>query len=324
MSKPSGWTGLLLLSTLLLFHLLVLDIVLVPASPRQETPSQPDDKAVLKDKIADLAEQVKGRDEELSLRRATIAKQRYMLASLVLLASLLLAFLAVLRVRESAKRKGLRLELIRSQQQALSLQMNPHFIFNTLGSLQSFILTNDRDSSNLYLTKFSRLMRVILHNVERELVDLDEEVEALRLYLELQHMRFGDHFGYDVRIDPCLDLTSVPVAPFLIQPYVENAIRHGLLPGERRGRLTVEVKALGPDVLCVIEDDGVGRGTAARLRSGKGRDARLHGTEIASRRIDLLNHLDPERYSVTTCDLEDDGGNAAGTRVEILLKGRAG
>lgn len=307
----------------LLFFMAFLEFILIPAFPQSQTPPEQDDKTILKNKVMDLADQVKGRDEELAFRRATIAKQRFMLSSLVLLAALLAASLAVLRIRERARRKELKFDLIRSQQQALSLQMNPHFIFNTLGSLQSFILKNDRDASNLYLTKFSQLMRKMLNNLECEFVDLEEEVEALRLYIELQHMRFGDHFEYEITVDPRLDLTSSQIPPFLIQPYVENAIHHGLLPGEKRGHLAVEVKMNEPGILWVVEDNGIGRTEAKKINGRKGQDSRPHGTKITQRRVDLLNRISPERYSVMTYDLEDAEGKAAGTRVEIILKGRA-
>jgi LytS/YehU family sensor histidine kinase len=270
--------------------------------------------------VKDLAEQVKDRDEELALRRATIAKQRLFLLSLVLFAALSAASLAIFRIRESARRKEMRYELIRAKQQALSRQMNPHFIFNTLGSLQSFILKNDRTASNLYLTKFSQLMRHVLDNFANEFIDLEEEIQGLRLYIELQHMRFRDQFAYEIRIDSQVDLTSVRIPPFLIQPYVENAIGHGLLHRNGRGNLTVEIKAHRRGILWVIEDDGIGRAEAGRIAARKGDKARVHGTEIARRRIDLLNAFSPDRYAVTTIDLEDPGGKAAGTRVEIYMK----
>ena len=310
------------LAALLLFQIMFLETLPVPAFPLPQTPSRQEDETILKNKLKDMVEQVRDRDEELALRRATIAKQRFMLSSAFLLAALLIVSLAVFRVRDKARRRELRNELARAQQQALSLQMNPHFIFNTLGSLQSFILKNDRDASNLYLTKFSQLMRKMLDNVECGFVDLEEEIETLRLYIELQHLRFGDHFDYEITVDPRIDLTSVQIPPFLIQPYVENAIQHGLLPGENRGRLAVEVKLHDPGILWVVEDNGIGRAEAAKIKSRKGQDTRPHGTEITDRRVELLNRLSLERYSVTTLDLQDGDGRPSGTRVEILLRGR--
>ena len=313
------------LPTIATLFLLIMfpEFIFIPAFPRSQAPPPQDDKTVLKNKVTDLAEQVRGRDEELALRRAIISKQRFMLSTLVLFAALLAASLAILSIRESARRKELKFDLIRSQQQALSLQMNPHFIFNTLGSLQSFILKNDRDAANLYLTKFSQLMRRMLNSLECQVVDLEEEIEALRLYIELQHMRFGDHFEYEITVDPQLDLTSSRIPPFLIQPYVENAIHHGLLPAEKRGHLAVEVKRREPCILWVVEDNGIGRAEARRIKGRSGQDVRPHGTEIAKRRVDLLNRISPDRYSVTTYDLENPQGKAAGTRVEILLEDRA-
>ena len=311
------------LPALLFFHVMFLEILLVSAFPLPQTSSQQDDATILKYKVTDLVEQVKGRDAELALRRATIAKQRFMLSSALFFAAFLAVSLAVIRIREKAHRKEMKSELVRTQQQALSLQMNPHFIFNTLGSLQSFILKNDRDASNLYLTIFSHLMRRILNNLECEFVDLEEEVEALRLYLELQHMRFGEHFDYEIIVDPRLDSTSLQIPPFLIQPYVENAIHHGLLPGENHGHLAIEVKIYEQGILWVVEDNGIGRAEAEKIKGRKGQDIRPHGTEITSRRIDLLNRLSPEFYSATTYDLKDIEGKATGTRVEIILKGRA-
>lgn len=302
------------------FCLLVSVILLRPGFLVAHSSPQQEDPTILKDKVKDLAEQVKDRDEELALRRATIAKQRLFLLSLVLFAALSAVSLAVFRIRESARRKEMKYELMRTKQQALSRQMNPHFIFNTLGSLQSFILKNDRTASNLYLTKFSQLMRHVLDNFDNEFIDLEEEILGLRLYIELQHMRFRDHFAYEIRVDPRVDLASIRIPPFLIQPYVENAIGHGLLNRNGRGNLTVEVKAHDQGILWVIEDDGVGRVEAGKMAARKGEESRLHGTEISRRRVDLLNAFSPDRYAITTHDLKDSGGKAAGTRVEIFMK----
>ncbi len=302
------------------FLFIIALILLFPAFLQPQTPPQQEDETILKDKVEDLAEQVKDRDAELALRRATIAQQRFMLISLVLFAALSVAFLTVFRIRESARRKEMKYELFRTKQQALSRQMNPHFIFNTLGSLQSFILKSDRNTSNLYLTKFSQLMRLILDNLEKEYVDLEEEIKGLRLYLELQHMRFRDHFNYEILVDHRIDLTSIQIPPFLIQPYVENSISHGLLRKEIQGNLKVELKMDGNSILWVIEDDGIGRAEAGKNRARQRQEPRLHGTEITQRRIDLLNSLTPDKYSITIHDLKNSEGEATGTRVEINMK----
>jgi LytS/YehU family sensor histidine kinase len=293
---------------------------ILPGSLLAQTPSQQEDPTILKDKVKDLVEQVQDRDERLALRHATIAKQRFMLISLVLFTALLAVSLTVFRIRVKARQKELKYELVRAKQQALSRQMNPHFIFNTLGSFQSFILKNDRDTSNRYLTKFSQLMRHILDNFEKEFVDLEEEIRGLQLYLELQHMRFRDYFDYEVLVDPGIDQTTVRMPPFLIQPYVENAIHHGLLHREGKGKLKVELKVHDRGILWIIEDDGIGRQEAGKIAARKGEEPRLHGTEITDKRIDLLNSLSPDKFSRSIHDLTNSSGKASGTRVELFMK----
>ena len=134
------------------------------------------------------------------------------------------------------KQKGTELEM-----QALRAQMNPHFIFNSLNSINWFIQQNNRAQASEYLTKFSKLVRLILQNSKASLIPLESELESLALYLELEAMRFDYHFSYKISVPPDMDISMLKVPPLIIQPYVENAIWHGLMHKEEKGQLEIEV-----------------------------------------------------------------------------------
>jgi hypothetical protein len=157
-------------------------------------------------------------------------------------------------------------KLSEMEMQALRAQMNPHFIFNCLNSINGFILENDPDAASDYLTKFSRLIRLILQNSNAPTVTLENELEALELYLEMEALRFENKFTFLIHCAEEVDAKYVDIPPLLIQPYVENAIWHGLLHKEGLGNITIHLQQAGDVLLCTIEDDGIGRKRAAELK----------------------------------------------------------
>ncbi|MDR6944247.1 sensor histidine kinase [Mucilaginibacter pocheonensis] len=141
----------------------------------------------------------------------------------------------------------------------LRTQMNPHFIFNSLNSINRFILRNNKSQASGYLTKFSRLVRMILQNSQNKLITLEEELESLELYLSLEALRFDDHFSYRIVIQQELDVALLKVPPLIIQPYAENSVWHGLMHSEEKGRLDIGVFREANFLYISINDNGVGR-----------------------------------------------------------------
>ncbi len=206
------------------------------------------------------------------------------------------------------------------EMQALRAQMNPHFIFNSLNSINRFILQNNREQASEYLTKFSRLVRLILQNSQASLITLESELEALELYLELEALRFSNRFSYNISVSGDIDAEVIKVPPLIIQPYAENAIWHGLMHKESKGHLEIEIYRQDDDVLyCKISDDGVGRTKASELKSKSASTNKSMGMRITADRIKILNHRNEYESSVIINDLVAPDGSAAGTEVIIKI-----
>lgn len=200
---------------------------------------------------------------------------------------------------------------------ALRAQMNPHFTFNVMNSIQHFIASNNGEAANRYLSRFSKLIRLILNNSERTVVPLADEIKALELYLDLEVMRFEERFEYRITVDKSIDIIEVEIPSMLIQPYVENSIKHGILNLSRKGIIKIEIEKQDNFIKCVIEDNGVGR-TESYFRN-KGNSHKSFGTSITQERLAAINALNNSQLSEKIIDLEDNEGNATGTRVEIYI-----
>ena len=204
------------------------------------------------------------------------------------------------------------------EMQALRAQMNPHFIFNSLNSINNFILQNNRAQASEYLTKFSRLVRLILQNSQVPLITLESELESLKLYLELEMLRFDDHFVFKIMVADELDSEIIKIPPLIIQPFAENAIWHGLMPKEEKGCLQVEVFQNEEMLCCKITDDGIGRKKAESLNHKSTAMHRSMGLRITAARIAMLQEQKQINSSVQITDLVLPDGNGGGT--EVLLK----
>jgi ligand-binding sensor domain-containing protein len=202
---------------------------------------------------------------------------------------------------------------------ALRAQMNPHFLFNSLNSINRFIIQNNTDQASAYLTKFSRLMRLILQNSQNERVPLENELEALKLYLELEAVRFDHHFTYSVKIDDHLDVSVVKVPPLIVQPYAENAIWHGLMHKDEKGHLLIEILKEDDFLIFRITDDGIGRQKAAELKSKSASSHKSMGMKITADRISNMKQKHPNQNYIQIKDLVLDDGTPAGTSVEIKI-----
>lgn len=206
------------------------------------------------------------------------------------------------------------------EMQALRAQMNPHFIFNCLNSINRYIVKSDQVTASLYLTRFAKLIRLILDNSNSRTVILTNELEALKLYIEMEALRFDKKFNYSITVAKNMSTDNIDVPPLIIQPYVENAIWHGLLHKESDGRLDIHVSMIDENMLqCVIEDNGVGRTRSQELKSKSATSKRSLGTKLTENRLSLLNKHAQLNASVDILDLYNGNGNSNGTRVILKI-----
>jgi ligand-binding sensor domain-containing protein len=210
-------------------------------------------------------------------------------------------------------------QLFELEQKALQLQMNPHFMFNSLNSIQSFVLKNDTDNAIRYLSKFSQLMRRTLANSRESMITVKDEIQALALYLEIEKLRFDEKFDFNIEIEPEIDDSFIEIPPMILQPYVENAIIHGLMHSPRKGHLRIHISLREDTIVCSIEDDGIGRKKAAEIKKASGIERKSQGMLITKERLDMLNQYSKDQYTVEVLDLMDADGKPAGTRVEVTI-----
>ncbi len=204
------------------------------------------------------------------------------------------------------------------EMQALRAQMNPHFIFNSLNSINRFILQNNKAQASEYLTKFSRLVRLILQNSQAPLITLESELESLGLYLEMESLRFNYHFTYKISLPKDLDIEVLKVPPLIIQPYAENAIWHGLMHKEEKGQLDIEAWQEDGYLYFTITDNGIGRKQAAASASKSSTKHQSMGLRITADRIAMLQNTNSNGQPITINDLVNADGSPAGT--EIIIK----
>jgi len=226
---------------------------------------------------------------------------------------ILTAVIGFLLLRGSQLKNKRRLSEMNSKiseltQANLRQQMNPHFIFNTLNSIQYYMYQHDKLATNNYLTKFSSLMRKVLDNSQHTSVPLSDELSALNLYLELESIRFKDKFDFRITIDDEIDPIMHKVPTMLIQPYVENSISHGLIPKEGKGFVHIDLKLNGSCILCTIEDNGIGREASMERNLKREGNHNSLGTRISRSRLDLLNELYGTGLQTVYSDLRDENG----------------
>jgi hypothetical protein len=205
---------------------------------------------------------------------------------------------------------------------AMRSQMNPHFMFNALNSIQDVIFSNDDEKARIYLADFSRLMRLILENSMHKKIKLSDELEFLKLYLNLELLRFQDKFNVQLIVADNIDESIVSLPPMLIQPYIENAIIHGLMHKENNGLLTIKFSLTSNSTMlnCTITDNGIGRKKSAELSAWKSKKHKSMGIEITNERINLLNIIESIKgFQVDISDLTDEQNNSLGTTVTILI-----
>lgn len=244
---------------------------------------------------------------------------------LTTIASLVGEKMGTIRAEQATRQKEIEVlklnkNLATSQLTALRAQMNPHFIFNALNSVQQYILQGNVDEANKYLSKFSRLQREILHNSDQQFIPLDKEKEMLELYLQLERLRFNDSFSYEITFDEDLDTDEIMVPPMIIQPFVENAIWHGLMPKEGEKKLAIAFAPVSDSLIsCTITDNGIGRNAAAANKQQLAAQHKSRGLSLVYERLRILETQFSRQFSVSIQDLRHNDGTAAGTRISLVL-----
>ncbi|MBW8199475.1 tetratricopeptide repeat-containing sensor histidine kinase [Flagellimonas abyssi] len=251
---------------------------------------------------------------EQQLYEETSKRQKWIIYSLIF-GIALMALTAFLYYRSNRQQK-LANNLLALK--SLRTQMNPHFIFNALNSVNNYIAKSDERSANRFLSEFSVLMRSVLENSEEDFIPLAKELELLELYIKLEHSRFSDKFDYEIDVDKKIDVDAFQIPPMLLQPYIENAIWHGLRYKEEKGSLKIKVRQITEDMLEIcIEDDGIGRKMSAELKTANQKKQKSKGMGNIKKRIQILNDMYKNKVDVSIADLNSD---QTGTRVSLKLK----
>jgi hypothetical protein len=230
-----------------------------------------------------------------------------------------LQFETVLQI-EKQRQTDMQKQSIELEMQALRAQMNPHFIFNCLSSINRFILKNESKEASKYLTRFSRLMRMVLINSKKSLITLEDELQMLRLYLEMERLRFKNCFNYRISFLNEIDADNVFIPPLLLQPFCENAIWHGMMNKDGEGMLQIDLEITEDSLRCTIADNGIGRKKAGELKTKTAENEKSMGLKITSDRLSLINQDKDIQTFFKIEDLEDESGEAAGTKVMFSIK----
>ena len=223
------------------------------------------------------------------------------------------------RLRQVRKEAYLKQLIAETETAVLRLQMNPHFIFNSLSSVQNALLNNDEIKANQILRKFIPLMRKILEHSEKPFIVIADEIELLDQYLMIEAIRFDNKFDYSFFVDPQLDPEEIMVPTMILQPFVENAIKHGLSRKlERNGKIEVHFLSQEEGLLCIVRDNGIGRKEAQRSKAWKG-GHESKATEITERRLRLLENQEDYTTGLKIIDLTDEMEAPSGTEVQLIL-----
>jgi len=240
-------------------------------------------------------------------------------AIIISVITLSLVFTVYVIIKREKQKTAINKKISELKLQALQAQMNPHFIFNTINAIQYFISKKDNDSAYFYLTKFSRLLRRTLENSEKLRIPLEEEFESLKLYLELQSLRYGNKFSYHIAIDPEIDLHAIEVPSMVFQPYIENAIQHGFSSTKNGGKLEISVKQIDDMLVCNIVDDGVGIKKSLSIKKNKDTAHTSSGMKLTAERLEIINAAHKDNINVSIKDLNETDKNANGTQVTLQI-----
>ncbi len=209
-------------------------------------------------------------------------------------------------------------ELAEYEQKALHLQMNPHFVFNCLGSISSFIVQNGTDSAIKYLSKFSKLMRLTLEYSKESLIPIDKEIESLQNYLELEQLRFNNKFNFSIiKSQEIEDDMALP--PLLLQPFVENAIIHGVIPKKEMGSIAIRFEIEKESLLCTVEDSGIGFQQSKAQKENSVAAHKSMALDITKKRLEMIESVTRQKANVTMDEVKNEQGEIVGTKVTLHL-----
>lgn len=222
-------------------------------------------------------------------------------------------------VQDITERRVAEEQIDNLKQRVLRSQMNPHFIFNSLTSIQSFVIRNDATMASKYLNSFARLIRLILESSRHDYISLKSEIDILNYYLDIQKMRFSDNFSFTFEIDPDLDLERIKIPPMLAQPFIENSIEHGIQHLERLGELNIKFVKEDERLMFELRDNGIGREASEKMNKKNVFASKSLSTTIIKDRLSALNKYAKDMISYNIIDLKDDQNEAAGTQVIISI-----
>ncbi len=258
---------------------------------------------------------LKDRELNSSLANERDKNQRLIIYSLIL--GLVLLLITGLFMFKYIKQQRLANNLLALK--SLRSQMNPHFIFNALNSVNSFIASNDERTANKYLSDFSYLMRAVLENSEEDFIPLEKEIELLELYTKLEHFRFQDKFDYNIEISDDIVVSEYKIPPMLLQPYIENAVWHGLRYKSEKGHLQISIdKKSANEITITITDDGIGRDRSKALKTANQQKQKSKGMGNIKKRVAILNNMYKDKVDVVVDNYQDQ--DDAGTKVVVTLK----
>ncbi len=261
--------------------------------------------------IEELTKNVSLGQREETIEQATVFRQQLIIYGLLLIIAITAITSYFIYKNAQASKVANQLLALKS----LRGQMNPHFIFNALNSDNHFIAQQDERTANKFLSEFSQLMRLVLENSQEDFIPLEREQEILSLYLKLEHYRFRDKFSYEIEMDNNIEAQAIEVPPMLIQPYIENAVWHGLRYKEAKGKLLLRFQKEAETLVVEITDDGIGRAKSSVLKTENQKKHRSTGLKNIQERLAIINKVYKANYRVSVEDLE----NASGTRVRIYL-----
>ena len=233
----------------------------------------------------------------------------------IVIGLLIIVLLYRYQLNRQKKATELQKELIASKLTAIQSQMNPHFIFNSLNSIQDLVLQKDDKNAYGYITKFATLVRKVLHQSGQDFIDIDEELKVLRVYLDLEQLRFKNDLEFELKAEKVED---VEIPPMIIQPFVENALKHGLLHKKGHKKLNVQFRYEEKNLICIIEDNGIGRKKSAEIKERQKMQHDSFTIKSIQSRFEILEKLYPGELGLVIDDLYE-GGEASGTRVKIKI-----
>ena len=218
------------------------------------------------------------------------------------------------------EKAALRVRLAEMETQSLRAQMNPQFIFDGMNSIKSLITKNENDKAANYLTTFSKLIRTLFQNSDKKEISLFEEIETGKLYTKLEQMRSDNKIDFVFNIDEAIDLKDIKVPALILQPFIENAIWHGLVPKENGGKVIVSINEKDGGVECVIDDNGIGRELSKQYKAQYEATHQSRGIGLTQTTLDLDKLLNEQEYSIIIIDKKNESGEPGGTKVIISFK----